>query len=87
MPLGVARTIGYAAIAGQPSYAEPSDQFLSTGEKEEGEPHSSYHEFLFKLSKVKDRLYTESAKGLAEQRHQFIVDFYKQLIAEQRGEL
>ncbi|KAA3645873.1 MAG: HD domain-containing protein [Chloroflexi bacterium] len=84
---GVARTIGYAALAGQPSYVEPSEQFLSTGEKEEGEPHSSYHEFIFKLSKVKDRLYTESAKKLAQQRHQFIVDFYEQLAAEQRGEL
>jgi len=84
--IGAARTIAYAALDGQPSYAEPSEQFLRTGEKEPGEPHSSYHEFLFKLRRVKDRMFTKSGRALAEARHDYLVDFYTQLQAEVRGE-
>ena len=84
--IGAARTIAYAALDGQPSYAEPSEHFLRTGEKEPGEPHSSYHEFLFKLRKVKARMFTPSGKALAEARHAYLVNFYAQLQAEVRGE-
>ena len=80
--IGVARTIGYAVQAGQPIYAKPSQQFLDSGVKEAGEPHSSYHEYLFKLRKVKDRLFTRSALQLAENRHKFLTDYYEQLGAE-----
>ena len=84
--VGVARTIAYAAVVNQPIYAEPSAQFLETWEKEPGEPHSSYHEYLFKLSKIKDRLYTSTAQALAEDRHQFMAEYFYRLAAEERGE-
>ena len=84
--IGAARTIAYAALAGQPSYAEPSEQFLATGEKEAGEVHSSYHEYLFKLRKVKDLIFTKTGKAIAEDRHRFLAQFYAQLQAECRGE-
>lgn len=83
---GAARTIAYAALDGEPAYAEPSDEFLQTGVKQPGEPHSSYHEFLFKLTNVKSRMFTPSGRALAEARHAFLVDFYEQLQAEMRGE-
>jgi uncharacterized protein len=84
--IGAARTIAYAVLDGQPVYAEPSVHFRQTGEKEPGEPHSSYHEFIFKLSKVKDRLFTPTARAIAVERHQYLVDFYRRLQAEERGE-
>ena len=84
--IGAARTIAYAALDNEPAYDEPSEQFLQTGEKQPGERHSSYHEFLFKLRNVKDRMFTESGKTLAESRHAFLVRFYEQLQAEVRGE-
>ncbi len=84
--IGAARTIAYAALDGQPAYAEPSERFLATGEKEPGEPHSSYHEFLFKLRHVKARMFTMSGKALAEARHAYLMGFYEQLQAEVRGE-
>lgn len=84
--VGAARTIAYAALDGQPAYAEPSDQFLRTGKEEPGEPHSSYHEFVFKLQNVKGRMFTPSGKALAEARHACLVEFYEQLQAESRGE-
>jgi uncharacterized protein len=84
--IGVARSIAYAAQGGQPIYTQPSDRFIETGEREPGEAHSSYHEFIFKLSKLKDRLYTPSARAVAEERHRFMVEFYRRLGEEMRGE-
>jgi uncharacterized protein len=84
--IGAARTIAYAVLDNQPVYAEPSQRFLESGEKEPGEAHSSYHEYLFKLRKIKDRLYTPTARSLAEARHRFLEEFYLQLAAEVRGE-
>jgi uncharacterized protein len=84
--IGAARTIAYAALDGQPSYAEASDLFIKSGEHEPGESHSSYHEYLFKLRKVKDRLFTESGKRIAIKRDAFLRLFYEQLQAECRGE-
>jgi len=80
--IGIARTIGYAVQDGQPIYAKPSQQFLESGEKLAGEPHSSYHEFLFKLRNVKKRLFTATARQIAESRDQYLAGFYEQLIAE-----
>lgn len=84
--IGAARTIAYAALDGQPSYAEPSQQFLETGVKQPGEPHSSYHEYLFKLRRVKELLFTRTGKQIAEQRDAFLRAFYEQLQAECHGE-
>lgn len=85
--IGIVRTVAFDIVVGQPVYSEPSQLFLSTGEKESGEPHSSYHEYLFKLSRIKDRLFTTAARAIAEERHQFMAEFFTRLAAEERGEL
>jgi uncharacterized protein len=84
--IGVARTVGYAAMNNQPFYSQPSAQFVATGVKEPGEPHSAYHEYLFKLRKIKDLLYTNTARALAEARDQYLADYFQQLAAELSGE-
>jgi uncharacterized protein len=85
--IGIARVIAYAALDGQPFYAQPSQQFLDTGVESPGEPHSSYHEYLFKLRKVKERLFTPTARALAKDRDAYLADFYTKLMAETRGEI
>lgn len=84
--IGVVRTIAYNVVTGEPVFIEPSEKFLRTGEKEPGEEHSSYHEYFFKLSKIKDRLYTDTARRMGESRHQLMQAFFDQLSAEMRGE-
>ncbi len=84
--IGVARTIGYAAIINQPFYEEPSDQFRLTGEHAPGEKHSAYHEYLFKLTKIKDLLFTASAKKIAEERDRYIREYFDRLRREIAGE-
>ena len=83
--VGVARTIAYAVLDHKPVYTEPSQQFTQTGKEIPGELHSSYHEYLFKLSKVKDRLFTETGKKIAEHRHAFLVEYYERLANEMKG--
>ncbi len=83
--IGVARTVVYASLAGQPWYAPPSEQFTRTGEKEPGEPHSSYHEHLFKLRKVRDRMFTGTARAIAAERLRYLDEYFDRLIDEWDG--
>lgn len=83
---GVARTLGYALQAGQPIYARPSARFLERGEREPGEPHSAYHEYLFKLRRVHERLHTAEARRLAKARSGLLETFFEQLAREAEGE-
>lgn len=85
--IGVARAIGYSLQAGQPIYFPPSELFLETGQLDAGEKHSAYHEFVFKLLKLKDRLHTPSARRLAEDRQRAMVDFFERLAREWIGEV
>lgn len=80
--IGVARVIAYATLAGQPWYAEPSAQFIQTGRELPGEPHSAYHEHLFKLCKVPERLFTASAIAIAAGRLRFLDEFFERLSEE-----
>ena len=85
--IGAARTVAYAALAGQPLTGELSERFRATGEKEPGEPHTPYHEFLFKLSRIKDRLHTPTARAIAAERHEYLAGFFERLGREAKGEL
>lgn len=76
---GVARTIGYALQAGEPIFAEPSAQFRETGQPLPGEPHSAYHEYLFKLRHVAGRLHTEPARRIGAERAALMRRFFEAL--------
>ncbi len=84
--IGAVRVTVYAALAGAPVYAKPSQQFIETGKEMEGELHSAYHEHLFKLKKIEKKLFTETARQIARQRSQYLDGFFDQLIAEINGE-
>ncbi len=84
---GVARAVAYAAVHAAPFFAEPSERFLKQAELEPGEPHSAYHEYLFKLRKLKSRLYTAGGRLLAEERHNYMSAFFERLQAESDGRL
>jgi uncharacterized protein len=84
--VGVARVLAYAAIAGTPFYEKPSAQFLETGKEIEGESHSAYHEHLFKLRKLAERMNTPSARAIADERLRYLDEFFERMIAEWQGE-
>ena len=84
--IGVARAIGYAVGAGQPACAPVSPQFIETGQLSPGEPHSAYHEYIFKLRHIKERMFTRSGRELAEVRHRLMSDFFERLREEMEGQ-
>ena len=69
-----------------PFYREPSQRFLESGEHEPDELHSAYHEYLFKLRFVHERLLTKAGRAIAQQRDAFLRQYFEQLQAECRGE-
>lgn len=83
--IGVARALAYAATSGHPFFLEPSARFSETGQVSEGELHSAYHEYAFKLSKLVERLYTETARNVASRRHAMMVAYFEQLRDEMLG--
>ena len=83
--IGVARVIAYATLAGQPWYAEPSEQFKQTGREGPAEPHSSYHEHLFKLRRVRRRMFTRTARAIAAKRLRYLDRYFERLIDEWDG--
>ena len=85
--IGVARAVAYAACHGMPAYAPVSDQFLTTGRLENGEKHSAYHEYIYKLRKLKYRLYTSYAKKLGDERDRFMTEYFERLQKEVNGEI
>jgi uncharacterized protein len=80
--VGIVRAIAFAVSAEQALFTQPSEQFIMTGEREQNEPHTPYHEFLFKLRHIKDHLYTATARKIAERRHQFLDLFFEELMTE-----
>ena len=84
--IGAVRTVAYAALAGEPLTGTPSERFLATGQKEPGEPHTPYHEFVFKLTRVPERLHTPTARAIAAERHQYLAGFFERLSREIAGD-
>jgi uncharacterized protein len=83
--VGVVRAVAYAVQAGSLPFTEPSERFRESGVREPGEPHSAYHEFLFKLIRLKEMLFTPAARKIAEQRHQVMQEFFERLSLENSG--
>jgi len=48
---------------------------------------TAYREYLVKLSKVKNRMFTLEGKRLARERHRFMTDFFRRLNRETEGQL
>ncbi len=55
------------------------------------EPYSkedtAYQHYHMKLKKIKDKLFTDEAKRIAEKRHSFMEDFFERVNRECRGEV
>ncbi len=80
--IGVVRAVAYATRAGQKLFGPVSDQFMKTGVLAEVEHHTPYHEYIFKLSKIKDRLYTPTGREIAEKRNALMANFFSTLLDE-----
>jgi uncharacterized protein len=86
--VGVARAFAYGGAHDQRLWA-PIDSVDMARWLEEGDhphDHTPVHEFVVKLSRLKDRLFTPTGRSIAQDRHEYMVDFYERFDAEVQGE-
>ena len=81
--VGVARAFHYGGTMGQRLWAEVPADYQETPATA-GE-HTPVHEYVYKLARIRQRLLTDSARRLAEERHAFMVAFYERLEREIHG--
>lgn len=78
--VGIARTLIYKGIVGEPVYRMLPDGRVSDG-MEDTEP-SFFYEYRHKLEKIYSGFYTEKGKEIAESRRLAAADFYEALYRE-----
>jgi uncharacterized protein len=81
--IGVARAYALAGQRGQRLWAEiPAGTLIES----QSTDHTPVHEFIFKLSRLKDALFTTTARQIAEDRHRYLVEFFARLADEVHGQ-
>jgi uncharacterized protein len=83
--IGVARAYAMSGQRGRRLWGPVSADYR--GEAQGTPDHTAFHEFVFKLSRLKDTLFTPMAKAIAEGRHRYMVEFFARLEREVKGEL
>ncbi len=80
--VGVGRAFAHGGARGQRLWV-PLEVARAEGD---GSPdHTPVHEFVVKLSRLRDRMTTATGRAIAEQRHAFMESFFARLEAEAQG--
>jgi len=86
--IGVARAFAYGGAHGQrlwvPIPSVDVDAWDEHGDDQSS--HTPVHEFVVKLSRIKDRMFTLTGRRIAVGRHDAMVAFFERLSREARGE-
>jgi uncharacterized protein len=90
--IGVARAYAIAGVERQHLWAQVPQGYAQrprqAGRDDLGSSeHTPVHEYLFKLVKLKDVLFTRTARRLAEGRHRFMEEYFERLRREVAGEV
>lgn len=82
--IGIARAFAFGGWRGQKLWADVPIDYIDPMDGREADPaqHTAVHEYVVKLSKIKDRMLTATGKRIALERHDFMVKFYAQLARE-----
>jgi uncharacterized protein len=80
--VGVGRAFLFAGEIGAKLYNRRVDVLKTKGYTKED---TAYREFMVKLKHVKSRMLTKTGRRLAQERHQFMVNFFKRLDREVKG--
>lgn len=84
--IGVARAYAIAGALNQRVWGEVAPDAIATRDQHNSD-HTPVAEFAVKLSKVRERLHTRTARAIADERHAYMADFFARLEREVRGEL
>lgn len=89
--IGIGRAFAYAGEHGAALWREPLDAIEAGGGDARTAParlgahYTPVHEFVYKLNRIPDRLYTAAARAIAAERQAFMRAFFERLDAEARG--
>jgi uncharacterized protein len=85
--VGVARAFAYGGAHNQRLWApiESIDRDQWEAEGDDPAVHTPVHEFVVKLSRIRERLFTPSARAIAADRHDTMVAFFERLSEEVQG--
>jgi uncharacterized protein len=86
--IGIARAFAFGGWRNQKLWADVPIDYTDPMDGREADPqqHTAVHEYVVKLSKIKDRMQTETGRRIARERHDFMVKFYEQLKQEVTGD-
>ncbi|MCK5449287.1 HD domain-containing protein [Candidatus Pacearchaeota archaeon] len=82
--IGILRVASFSGYIGSVVH-NPSVDIEKT--KAYSKDDSAYREFLVKLVRVKDKMFTDEGKRIAKGRHKFMAEFFDRLNKEVKGEL
>jgi len=87
--IGIARAFAFGGAHHQRLWAslDAVDRVRWDIEGDNPDEHTPVHEFVVKLSRIKDQLYTREGRAIAVERHRYMEAFYRRLDAEVQGEL
>ena len=82
--IGIGRAFLFAGEIGAKFYDKDVDIKKI---KEYSRDATVYREYMVKLRKIKNKMFTKEGKRIAEERHRFMVEFFKRLDKEVKGKL
>jgi uncharacterized protein len=91
--VGVGRAFAYSGAAGTALWRQPLEEIVAGGSdarrgpKELGKAYTPSHEFVYKLDRIPERLYTAMARQIAEERRRFMAEFFRRLDREASGQV
>jgi uncharacterized protein len=84
--IGIARAYAISGVLNQRLWSRSAPNAVATREQHNAN-HTAAAEFVVKLSKVRERIFTTTAHQIAEERHAFMADFFTRLEREVQGDL
>ncbi len=84
--IGVARAYAVSGALNQRLWSATAPDAVATREQHNSN-HTAAAEFVVKLSKVRERIFTATARQIAEERHAFMAEFFARLEREVKGEI
>lgn len=83
--IAIARTFVYSGKKERPIYLPKEEQSVSAEEYQKNGSKTAIGHFYDKVLKVKDKMNTQTAKDLAEERHQFVQVYLDEFLDEWNG--
>ncbi len=84
--IGIARVFTYGGKKGRPMYQSNDCELVSEEEYKKTGSRTSISHFYDKLLKLKDFMNTNTAKAIAQERHQYLENFLQEFFKEWNGE-